>query len=127
MDSILLLAQEMDGGGEGGGLIGALVGGLFMLAILAGYWKCFEKAGEPGWTALIPFYNFYVCLRISGLGLLYFFLMFVPLINIPVMFYACLRFARAFGAGVMTALGMIFLPFVVIPMLGFGGARYQRG
>jgi len=123
---MLLLAQEVAETGEGGSLVGALIGAVMMLAILAGYWKCFEKAGEPGWTALIPLYNFYVCLRISGLGILWFFLMFVPLINIPVMFMATLRFARAFGQGIMVALGMIFLPFIVIPMLGFGGASYRK-
>lgn len=99
---------------------------VMMVAILAGYWKLFEKAGEPGWAALIPFYNLYVILRIAGLGIGYFFLMFIPLINIPVMLMATFRFVRAFGGGLMSALGLIFLPFVFAPLLGFGGARYQR-
>lgn len=29
-------------------------------------WKIFVKAGEPGWTALIPFYRWYKWIKISG-------------------------------------------------------------
>ncbi len=108
------------------GLVFMAVYAVMMLAILAGYWKLFEKAGEPGWAALIPFYNLYVVLRIAGLGIVYFFLMFVPLINIPVMLMATFRFVRAFGGGLMSALGLIFLPFFFAPMLGFSDARYQK-
>ena len=28
-------------------------------------WKIFVKAGEPGWAALIPFYNVWVLVKIS--------------------------------------------------------------
>ena len=27
------------------------------IAAIVGMWKMLEKAGEPGWAALIPFYN----------------------------------------------------------------------
>lgn len=108
------------------GLVFMALYAVMMLAILAGYWKLFEKAGEPGWAALIPFYNLYVVLRIAGLGIVYFFLMFVPLINIPVMLMATFRFVRAFGGGLVAALGLIFLPFVFAPMMGFSDAQYQK-
>ena len=39
--------------------------GLSILAIIA-LWKVFEKAGEPGWAAIIPFYNSYVLCKIAG-------------------------------------------------------------
>jgi hypothetical protein len=29
-------------------------------------WMIFEKAGEPGWKAVIPFYNSYILYKISG-------------------------------------------------------------
>ena len=31
-----------------------------------GMWKCFEKAGEKGWKAIIPFYNYAILYKISG-------------------------------------------------------------
>ena len=33
-----------------------------------GHWKLFEKAGEDGWKALIPFYNLYTKLKIIGIN-----------------------------------------------------------
>lgn len=43
--------------GSGVGVLGAL----FYLAVIAFYlfcmWRLFEKAGKPGWAALIPIYN----------------------------------------------------------------------
>lgn len=24
---------------------------------IAGMWKTFDKAGQPGWAAIVPFYN----------------------------------------------------------------------
>jgi hypothetical protein len=37
-----------------------------LVAILAGAWKMFEKAGKPGWAAIIPIYNGIVLLEIVG-------------------------------------------------------------
>lgn len=33
-----------------------------------GMWKCFEKAGEKGWKAIIPFYNYAILYKISGMS-----------------------------------------------------------
>ncbi len=38
------------------GTIFILVIGWYILQVVA-YWKIFEKAGEPGWKAIVPFYN----------------------------------------------------------------------
>jgi hypothetical protein len=29
----------------------------FVVFILAAYWKIYEKAGQPGWAAIIPIYD----------------------------------------------------------------------
>jgi hypothetical protein len=47
--------------GTGYSLLGLAVA---VLAII-GMWKVFEKAGEPGWAAIIPFYNAYVLFKIT--------------------------------------------------------------
>ena len=31
-----------------------------VIVVIAGLWKTFEKAGKPGWAAIIPIYNIYV-------------------------------------------------------------------
>lgn len=60
-------------------LVGMLLGlGIFLLVIAAvalviwvitviGNYKFYEKAGQPGWKAIIPFYNTYTLVEISGL------------------------------------------------------------
>lgn len=51
MDSLLAYAQENSSGGGGVSIIW-IIG-------VAGLWKMFEKAGEPGWIGIIPFYREY--------------------------------------------------------------------
>ena len=36
-----------------------------ILGIIA-MWKIFVKAGEPGWAAIVPFYNIYTLFKITG-------------------------------------------------------------
>lgn len=47
----------------------SMVVSLFPIAIMlfkiVAYWFLFEKAGEDGWKALVPFYNSYVLCKIS--------------------------------------------------------------
>ena len=38
----------------------------FIGLTIAGLWKTFAKAGEPGWAAIVPFYNVYVMTQIVG-------------------------------------------------------------
>lgn len=37
---------------------------VILIAAIAGLWKFFEKAGEKGWKAVVPIYNFYVWIKI---------------------------------------------------------------
>jgi hypothetical protein len=60
-----LFAQNDTGGAIVGTLV-LLIQLAIVIAILAGAWKMFEKAGKPGWAAIIPIYNFIVILEICG-------------------------------------------------------------
>ena len=48
----------------GGTLTFAII--FYIFTVIAG-WKIFEKAGEKGWKALIPIYNFYLLYKIVGM------------------------------------------------------------
>ena len=37
-----------------------MIGLIFAIAMLAGMWKVFEKAGMEGWKGIIPIYNVYL-------------------------------------------------------------------
>ena len=53
-----------------------------VLGIIA-MWKIFEKAGEPGWAAIIPFYNLYVLFKITWGNGWKFLLLLIPLGFMP--------------------------------------------
>lgn len=111
-----------------GGLIAALGAGfmifwlLLSVLMLAGFWKIFTKAGKPGWAAIIPFYNIIILLEITGKPLWWFILMLIPGLNFILLAFIL---TPKFGKGVGFALGLIFLPFIFYPMLGFGSAQYN--
>jgi hypothetical protein len=96
----------------------------FIVFLIASVWKTFSKAGQPGWAAIIPIYNLIVWLRIAGKPWWWMLLMFIPIVSIVIAIIATVEFARAFGKGGGFAVGLIFLPFIFYPILGFGSARY---
>ena len=101
---------------------------LLMLAlivlVIAGLWKIFEKAGHPGWAAIIPFYNIYILLQIVGKPAWWLILMIIPLVNIVVSVIVYIALAKSFGKSTAYGIGLIFLSFIFIPMLGFGDDKY---
>lgn len=91
---------------------------------LVGLWKIFVKAGKPGWGAIIPIYNMYCLFEMSfGTGWL-FLLCFVPCVNAVIMIIMWIKLAQAFGKGAGYGIGILFLPVVFLPMLGFGDAQF---
>lgn len=50
--------------------------------------------------------------------------MFVPLVNFVIMVMTYYKMAKAFDKGIGFMLGLMFLPFIFIPILGFGDAEY---
>ena len=37
-----------------------------LIVMIVATWKLYKKAGEPGWAAIVPFYNSYIMYKISG-------------------------------------------------------------
>mgnify|MGYP000698111848 FL=1 len=95
------------------------------VVIFAGFWKMFEKAGEPGWAGIIPIYNLYILVKISGNAWWWFILLFIPVVN----FFATLKIsidvAGKFNRGVLFGLGLMFVSFIFYPLLGFGDYQYR--
>lgn len=98
---------------------------VLILLIVIGMWKVFVKAGKPGWAAIIPIYNMIVLLEIVGKPIWWFILLFIPFVNLIIAIIVLVALARNFGKGVGFALGLLILPFIFYPILGFGDARYQ--
>ena len=93
--------------------------------VLVCMWIVFRKAGKPGWAAIVPFYNLYVLFDITWGSGMRFLLMLIPLYNIILGIQTQIRLAKAFGKGGGFAAGLIFLPYVFMPLLAFGKGTYQ--
>ena len=62
------------------GSILILVIGWYILQVVA-YWQIFEKAGEPGWKAIIPCYNTYTQYKFTWNANIYWFVLFGTVIG----------------------------------------------
>lgn len=100
----------------------ALVIGVIAIASM---WKIFSKAGKPGWAAIVPIYNIIVMLEIIDKPIWWIALFFVPFANLVVAVLMNIELAKKFGKDTGFAIGMILLPIVFLPILGFGSAQYQ--
>ncbi len=94
-----------------------------VLAIVA-MWMIFVKANEPGWAAIIPFYNLYVLFKITWGSGWKFLLMLIPIANIVFAILTMIKLAKAFGKGGGFAVGLIFLSLIFYCILAFGSAQY---
>ena len=88
------------------------------------YWRIFEKAGKPGWAAIIPIYSGLVLLNIVGKPWWWILLFFIPGINIIIGIWVLNLLSLSFGKGIGFTLGLIFLSFIFYPILAFSNAEY---
>ena len=95
---------------------------LLLFLAVAG-WKVFEKAGVPGWTAIIPIVNYFFFAKAAGKPMWWGILCFVPIVNIIVWFILCIDLAKRFGKGTGFGIGLALLPIVFFPILAFGDAE----
>lgn len=118
---------------DGGGLFGLLTGTLGMLCsvvlfliFVIAWWRVFEKAGQPGWAAIIPIFNLYILLKIAGRPGWWLILYLIPFVNIVVAIVVSIDVAKAFGKSAAYGVILLFLlNGIGYLILGFGDAQYQ--
>ena len=96
--------------------------------IIIPLWKVYKKAGKPGWAAIIPVYSNWVLFEITGFPAWIALLTLIPFVNIVpgiLTLVATVKLAQRFGKGIGFGIGMIVLPFIFLPILGYGKAQYQ--
>lgn len=136
-----------------GPIIASLLSGVILTYCIR--WFIFQKAGEKGWKALIPFYSDYINYKIAWDGRIYLALLvgtiassvlgaLFGLINaglgmvVSVIISTVVagakavasmilqfKFARAFGKNDYFAVGLYFLNNVFAAILAFGECKYQ--
>lgn len=122
--------------GLGVGLILLLIA--IVVAHIVAIWKQFQKAGQPGWASIVPFYRDYISYKICwGEGWLFLAPLVLSVLNaVPIVsslaslliiaLYAVLQYKKseAFGHGIVFAVGLFLLPIVFDLMLAFGSEQY---
>jgi hypothetical protein len=96
-----------------------------IVAIIAGWWMIFTKAGEDGWKAIIPIWNILVLLKIVGREWWWIILMLIPFVGFVVWIIVALDLAKSYGRGTGFGLGLIFFPWIWSLILGFGSDTYK--
>ncbi len=115
--------EEISGGAAAiMGIIMFLIYAAVIIVMIASMWKIFVKAGKPGWAAIIPIYNLIVLLEVVGRPMWWILIYIIcsPIAAIVV----SLDLAKSFGKDIGFGIGLIILPIVFMPMLGFGSATY---
>jgi hypothetical protein len=95
-----------------------------LLAIIA-LWRVFAKAGRPGWAAIIPIYNIYTLVKVSGNSGWFTLLYFIPIVNVVIAIIVAIGVAKNFGkSGAFGFFGLFLFSLIGYLVLGFGKAPY---
>lgn len=97
----------------------------FVVFVIASLWTVFNKAGQPGWAAIVPIYNIYVLLKIAGRPGWWLLLYLIPIVSFVIAIIVSIDVAKAFGKGSGFGVGLALLSPIFYPILAFGDARYQ--
>lgn len=125
------------------GMIMVIIGVSLVLGLLSiiGHWKVYSKAGQPGWSSIIPFYGSYIMCKItwgngwlflvplvlSGAGLFFTNSIICSILFILSFVFSCItnyKLATAFGKGVGFTVGLVLLNWLFMMILGFSDALY---
>ena len=102
---------------------------IFYLAIIVlmivSVWKVFEKAGQPGWAALVPIYNLYIMVVIAKKEAWWIVLFLIPIVNWVAAIIINIEIAKKFGKDTGFGIGMALLGIVFWPLLAFSDAQYE--
>jgi len=99
---------------------------LILILMIAGMWKMFEKAGKPGWAAIIPIYNLIVLLQIISKPVWWIVLFLIPIVNLVILIIVSMDLAVCFGKSKGWGVALLFFfGFIGYPLLGFGDAVYK--
>lgn len=117
-----MLGQYTSGGNGGGGGSGVVIVYLALAVLgIAGMWKTFVKAGQPGWASIVPIYNLWILIKVAGDqggG-------WCPFVNLIALVLISIGVAANFGKSAGFGFGLALLSFIFYPILGFGDAQYR--
>jgi Family of unknown function (DUF5684) len=118
-----MLGQDTGYDGPAAGVL-VLLWVAILVFYIAAWWRVFTKAGQPGWAALIPIYNFIILLKIARRPIWWIVLLLIPIVNIVVIIIVSIDVAKNFGKTAGFGVGLALLGLIFYPILAWGSARY---
>ncbi len=95
-----------------------------IIFLIVAMWKVFEKAGQPGWAAIIPIYNWYIMTKIGGKPGWWVLMFLIPGVNLIFIIWLYNMISKSFGKEEGFTVGLVLLGIIFWPILGFGSAKY---
>jgi hypothetical protein len=97
------------------------------IALVIGLWFMLEKAGIPGWGALIPIYNVYLMFRLARINGIWMVLLVVPFANLVMLIVLAFRLSDTYGHGFFVGFFGVFLfPPLGFLIMGLDRSEYRR-
>jgi hypothetical protein len=89
------------------------------------WWRLHEKAGRPGWSGIVPFYNLVILPEIAGAPRWAGVLMMWVMTAIPGSLFLMPQLAKSFGYKPWVGVVSAFFPPLIFWLCGFGSREYQ--
>ncbi len=105
-------------------LLGFVIDGLIFFKML-GLYMIFQKAGEKGWKAVVPFLDIYTLFKIVDMNPLWIISLIVPFLNIVVLTFAYYKLATHFGHGAGYTVGMLLLNPLFFSLIGLSKDKFN--
>jgi hypothetical protein len=115
--------------GFAGAIIALIVACLWVIVAvyvisIIGMWRAFEKAGKPGWAALIPIYNLVIMIEIVGKPMIWLLWCLLPCVNWIFGIWLTNLISKSYGKNEGFTIGLLLFPWIFWPILGFSSAKY---
>jgi len=124
MQTLTLFAQATSKSSDSSASIA--VGIIIAVIGIVALWRVFQKAGRPGWAAIIPLYNVYIMLKMAGRPGWWLILYLIPIIGLIVHIVVSIDLAKAFGkSGAFGFFGLWLFSIIGYLVLAFGDAKYK--
>lgn len=98
---------------------------ILVIITIAAQWRIYDKAGKPGWAAIIPIYNIIILMEIIGKPWWWILLLLFPPTAFIFAIWSVNLLSKSFGQGVGFTIGLLLVGIIFYPMLAFGNYEYK--